>query len=375
MFKVLIVFGTRPETIKIAPIIKELKKHPQKIICKAFLTGQHKEMVEPLLQIFEIEPDFELDIMLANQSLEHITTNVITEVSAVLKKERPDFLIVQGDTTTAMAAGMAAFYNRVKVAHVEAGLRTWNRFEPYPEEINRKILDSISDLCFAHTLQAKENLLKEGIDERIIEVTGNTVIDALLDVANRNFSPAGTVFDKLPEGEKKIILVTAHRRENFGYPIRNICNAIKKLATLRDDIIFVYPVHLNPNIQEPVHSILGNLENVVLESPLEYIEFVQLIKRSYFILTDSGGLQEESPSLNKPVLVLRDVTERPEALDSGAIEIVGTNTNEIIERFNFLMDNREHYLQMSMANNPYGDGKASVRIVEAILEHSQHNLS
>jgi UDP-N-acetylglucosamine 2-epimerase (non-hydrolysing) len=367
MSKVLIVFGTRPETIKVAPIIMELKKFSNKIICQTCVTGQHRQMVEPLLRFFNIEPDFDLDIMRENQTLEYITTSVINKVSEIIKTEHPDYLMVQGDTTTAMAAGLAAFYNRVKVAHVEAGLRTWNKYEPYPEEINRKIIDSLSDLCFAHTEQAKNNLLKEGIDEAKIEVTGNTVIDALLDVAGRSFPVEGTILEKLPDGNKKVILVTAHRRENFGEPIHNICRAIKMISQQRDDVLFIYPVHLNPNIQEPVYSHLGNMENIFLVNPLEYVEFVHLIKRAHFILSDSGGLQEESPSLGKPVLVLRDVTERPEALETGAIEVVGTDTDRIVSRFNLLMDDKEHYRRMSEAENPYGDGKASYRIVQSIL--------
>jgi UDP-N-acetylglucosamine 2-epimerase (non-hydrolysing) len=324
-------------------------------------------MVESLLKIFDIEPDFDLNIMRKNQSLEYITTSVINQVSEIIKTERPDYLMVQGDTTTAMAAGLAAFYNRVKVAHVEAGLRTWNKYEPYPEEINRKILDGLSDLCFAHTEQAKANLLKEGIDEQAIEVTGNTVIDALLDVAERRFPIEGTILEKLPGDGRKIILVTAHRRENFGAPIRNICTAIKTIAQQRDDVFFIYPVHLNPNIQAPVYASLSDMDNVLLAEPLEYVEFVQLIKCAHIIMSDSGGLQEESPSLGKPVLVLRDVTERPEALETGAIEVVGTDADHIIKRFNLLMDNQEHYQRMSDAENPYGDGKAAYRIVKSIL--------
>jgi UDP-N-acetylglucosamine 2-epimerase (non-hydrolysing) len=368
MIKVLIVFGTRPETIKVAPIISEMKKFSDKIICQTCITGQHRQMVEPLLRIFNIEPDFDLDIMRENQTLEYITTSVINKVSVIIKAENPDYLMVQGDTTTAMAAGLAAFYNRVKVAHVEAGLRTWNKYEPYPEEVNRKIIDSLSDLCFPHTEQAKANLLREGIDENIIKVTGNTVIDALLDVADRNFQIKGTVLERLPNDHKKVVLVTAHRRENFGEPIQNICKAIKKIAQQRDDVFFIYPVHLNPNIQGPVYSHLCNMENILLVAPLEYVEFVHLMKRSYIILSDSGGLQEESPSLGKPVLVLRDVTERPEAVATGAIELVGTDTDRIVDRFNMLMDNKAHYRRMSDAENPYGDGKAGFRIVKSILK-------
>ena len=367
MIKVLLVFGTRPETIKVAPIIKELEKYPDQFIYQTCITGQHREMVNSLLELFNIKADFDLGIMRDNQSLEYITTSVINKVSEIIKANCPDFLIVQGDTTTAMAAALAAFYNRTKVAHVEAGLRTYNKYEPYPEEINRKLIDSLSDICFAHTNQAKENLLKEGTSEKSIKVTGNTVIDALLEVAKKTISLSGTILEKLPYGQKKIILVTAHRRENFGQPINNICKAIKKLAEQRQDVFFVYPVHLNPNIQEVVYSHLRETENILLTKPLNYVEFVHLMKRSFFIMSDSGGLQEESPSLDKPVLVLRDVTERPEALETGAIELVGTDTKQIINRVNMLMDNQEHFQKMAQARNPYGDGHASYRIVQAIL--------
>ena len=368
MAKILIVFGTRPETIKVAPVIKELTNSPSKFICQTCITGQHRQMVEPLLKIFNITPDFDLDIMRNNQTLEYITTSVINKVSELIKAETPDYLMVQGDTTTAMAASLAAFYNRIKVAHIEAGLRTWNKYEPYPEEINRKIIDSLSDLCFAHTEQAKNNLIKEGLEEAKIRVTGNTVIDALLDVANKSLPTKSTIPEALPHNNKKVILVTAHRRENFGKPINNICKAIKKIAEQRDDVYFIYPVHLNPNIQEPVYFHLGNTENILLAAPLEYVEFVHLMKRAYIIMTDSGGLQEESPSLGKPVLVLRDVTERPEAVETGAIEVVGTDTQQIVDRFNILMDSESLYKKMAEAQNPYGDGKASYRIVKSILE-------
>jgi UDP-N-acetylglucosamine 2-epimerase (non-hydrolysing) len=368
MIKVLIVFGTRPETIKVAPIIKELKKHPDKFICQACITGQHRQMVDSLLNVFEIKPDFDLGIMRENQSLEYITTSVINKVSNIIKENRPDYLMVQGDTTTAMAASLSAFYNRVKIVHVEAGLRTWKKYEPFPEEINRKIIDNLSDICCAHTAQAKSNLIKEGTHDNKIAVTGNTVIDALLDVANRSFSKEGTVLERIPDDHKKVILVTAHRRENFGEPINNICKAIKSIALQRDDVLFVYPVHLNPNIQEPVNLHLKNIENILLVNPLGYVEFVHLMKRSFFIMSDSGGIQEESPSLDKPVLVLRDVTERPEALETGAIELVGTDKDLIIKRFNKLMDNKDHFEQMSRAENPYGDGQAGYRIVQSILD-------
>jgi len=368
MIKVLIVFGTRPETIKVAPIIKEMKKNEDKLICQTCITGQHRQMVEPLLDVFKIEPNFDLEIMREDQSLEYITTSVINKVSDIIRAEKPDFLVVQGDTTTAMAASLSAFYNRVKIAHVEAGLRTWNRLEPYPEEVNRKIIDSVSDVCFAHTEQAKRNLLAEGVKESDILVTGNTVIDSLLHVAGLDIPIKNTILRQLPEDGRKIVLVTAHRRENFGEPINNICKAIKRLANQKSEMCFIYPVHLNPNIKNPVYSHLKDLENVFLVEPLSYTEFVYIMKRAHIILTDSGGVQEESPSLNKPVLVLRDVTERPEAVEAGAIKVVGTDPDRIIDSFNELIENEALYRQMSEAANPYGDGKASQRIVKFLIE-------
>ena len=368
MLKILVVFGTRPETIKVAPIIRELKRFSSQVTCQTCVTGQHRQMIEPLFKLFDLKIDFDLNVMRSNQTLEHITSSVLNQVSDIIRAEQPDYLIVQGDTTTAMAAGLAAFYNRVKVAHVEAGLRTWNKYEPYPEEVNRKIIDSLSDVCFAHTEKAKQNLLKEGVVEEAIQVTGNTVIDALLHVANLSMPVDGTVLERLPDDGKQIVLVTAHRRENFGKPINDICMAIKELAKQRSEMRFIYPVHLNPNIQKPVYAHLSNLDNVLLVEPLNYAEFVQVMKRAHIILTDSGGLQEESPSLGKPVLVLRDVTERPEAVEAGAIKLVGTDTQQIIRSFNELLENQALYKKMSEAENPYGDGKASQRIVRFLLE-------
>jgi UDP-N-acetylglucosamine 2-epimerase (non-hydrolysing) len=367
MINVLVVFGTRPETIKVAPIIQEFKRFPDRVVCQTCVTGQHRQMIEPLFDIFDLAVDFDLQIMRSNQTLEYITSSVLTQVGDIIRAEQPDYLLVQGDTTTAMAAALAAFYNRVKVGHVEAGLRTWNRFEPYPEEVNRKVIDSVSDLCFAHTERAKQNLLQEGIDERIISVTGNTVIDALLHVASLDVPVAGTILERLPSDGRKMVLVTAHRRENFGRPINDICKAIQTIARQREDVYFVYPVHLNPNIQKPVYEHLSDMDNVLLTEPLNYVEFVQLMKKAHIILTDSGGLQEESPSLGKPVLVLREVTERPEARDAGAIEIVGTDAGNIARCFNRLIDDNERYRKMAEAENPYGDGTASQKIVRSIM--------
>jgi len=372
MIKVLIVFGTRPEVIKMAPVIKELRKHPGEFICRVCVTAQHRQMLDPFLKLFDIEPDYDLDIMRENQDLEYVTVNVLSAVGEIVRQEKPDYLIVQGDTTTAMAASLSAFYQKVKIAHIEAGLRTWNKMHPYPEEINRKIIDSVSDLCFAHTEQSKQNLLREGITEENIEVTGNTAIDALLDMAGRAFNLKGTVLENIPFNDKKVILVTAHRRENFGQPLINICNAIKEIAMqYPSDVYVVYPAHLNPHVQEPAYSILGGLENVLLTDPLDYEPFVQLMKRSYLILTDSGGLQEEAPSLGRPVLVLREVTERPEAVEAGTAQIVGTSPERITKRTIELLENEGEYKRMSKAVNPYGDGKTSVRIVARLLKEAQ----
>ena len=353
-----------------APVIKELRKYPGEFICRVCVTAQHRQMIDPLLKLFNINPVYDLNIMLENQSLEHITINVLQQLGEIIEQEEPDYLVVQGDTTTAMAASLAAFYQKVKIAHVEAGLRTWNKMHPYPEEINRKIIDAVSDLYFAHTEQAKQNLLREGIAEANIEVTGNTVIDALLDIAGREFDLEGTILENIPFNDRKVILVTAHRRENFGQPLVNICKTIKEIVMRHSDVYIVYPVHLNPNVQGPAYSILGGTANVLLTEPLGYEPFVQLIKRSYLILTDSGGLQEEAPSLGKPVLVLREVTERPEAVEAGTAQIVGTSPEGIIERTIELLESKREYQRMSKAVNPYGDGRASERIVARLLKEA-----
>lgn len=374
MNKIMIVFGTRPEAIKMAPVIKELQKHRDKFICCICVTSQHRQLLDPLLTLFDIKPDHDLNIMRENQSLEYITTATLTKLGEILEQEKPDYLLVQGDTTTAMAASLAAFYHRIKIAHIEAGLRTWNKLQPYPEEINRKIIDAVSDLYFVHTEQANKNLLQEGITAENIIVTGNTVIDALLDVAGKKFDLKRSVLKNIPFTEKKVILVTAHRRENFGQPLVNICYAIKEIALRYPyDVYFVYPVHPNPNVKNTVYSILNGLENVLLIEPLNYEVFVQLMKNSYLILTDSGGLQEEAPSLGKPVLVLRKVTERTEAVEIGTAQIVGTQREKIIEKTINLLENRTAYEHMSKALNPYGDGKASKRIVIHLLKKATRN--
>lgn len=368
MIKLLSVFGTRPEVIKMAPVIKELNRHPAEFNCRVCITAQHRQMIDPLLDLFTIKPDYDLNLMQEDQTLEHITITVLTELGKIINYEEPDYLVVQGDTTTAMAGSLAAFYRKTKVAHVEAGLRTRNKHHPYPEEVNRRIIDSLSDLYFAHTEQAKQNLVGEGVDDAKIEVTGNTVIDALLNVAEREFDMAGTILEKIQWNGKKVVLVTAHRRENFGNPLANICKAIREMAIrYPSDLCFIYPVHLNPNVQKTVHSMLDGVENILLVDPLEYAPFVQVMKRSYLILTDSGGLQEEAPSLGKPVLVLREITERPEGVAAGAVEVIGTEPGRIVEKTTELLINQEKYKVMSRAVNPYGDGKASERIVKRFL--------
>jgi len=374
MTKILIVFGTRPEVIKMAPVIKELYKYPDKFICRICITAQHRQILDPFLKLFDIKPDYDLNIMQEDQSLEYITTSVLSRVGEIIRREEPDYLLIQGDTTTAMATSLSAFYQNVNIAHIEAGLRTWNKLHPYPEEINRKMIDIISDLLFAHTEQAKKNLLREGIAEERIEVTGNTVIDALLDIGTRDLDLRGMALEHIPFNKKKVILVTAHRRENFGQPLINICNAIKEIA-LRylSDVSIVYPVHLNPNVQKPVYSILKGIENVLLIKPLDYEYFVHLMKRSYFILTDSGGIQEEAPSLGKPVLVLREVTERPEIVNVGAAEVVGTQPERIVESTIRLLKDNQKYQLMSKSINPYGDGKASKRIINRLLKEAENN--
>jgi UDP-N-acetylglucosamine 2-epimerase (non-hydrolysing) len=368
MLKVLTVFGTRPEAIKMAPVIAELERFPRLIENRNCLTGQHKDMVAPLIDLFNIRVDYDLNLMKENQTLEHITTNVLHEVGRILRERHFDLLLVQGDTTTSMAAALAAFYAGVKIGHIEAGLRTFDKRHPYPEEANRKIIDAVADLFFAHTDMAKQHLLNEGIPESAIAVTGNTVIDALLDVANRPYSFTGTPLETLPFDSKKIILVTAHRRESFGEPFETLCQGLKELALkYKDEIVLVYPVHRNPNVRQVVNSVLAGLDNVLLIDPLDYMPMVHLMKRSYMVLTDSGGLQEEAPSLGKPVLVMRKVTERPEGVASGTVKVVGMGTEDIVREASLLLDDSTIYHAMANKVNPYGDGTARIKTVQRIL--------
>lgn len=368
MLKVLTVFGTRPEAIKMAPLIAELEKHPGLIENRNCLTGQHKEMVAPLIEMFGIRADYHLDLMRENQTLEHITTTVLAEVGRILREDPFDLLLVQGDTTTSMAAALAAFYAGVKVGHIEAGLRTFDKYHPYPEEANRKMIDAVADLFFAHSDKARQHLLNEGIADSAIAVTGNTVIDALLDVSARPFEIKGSPLEAIPFGSRRIVLVTAHRRESFGGPFESICRGLAELAhKYADDIELVYPVHRNPNVRKVVGEHLAGLPNVRLLDPLDYLPLVQLMKRAHLVLTDSGGLQEEAPSLGKPVLVLRKVTERQEGVEAGTLKLVGMDSADIVREASHLLDDDAAYQAMATRANPYGDGTAAARIVARIL--------
>ena len=366
---VLIVFGTRPEAIKMAPVVSELRNSTH-IDVKVCVTAQHREMLDQVLRLFDIVPDYDLDLMREGQNLSEVTARVILEMRAVLADCRPGLVLVHGDTTTAMAAALAAFYARVPVGHVEAGLRTNDIYSPWPEEMNRRIVGRLAELHFAPTPVSRDSLLAEGVPSRNIFVTGNTVIDSLFDVIERLKSDRELVsslerrFDFI-DATKRLILVTGHRRENFGGGFENICHALSTLAR-RDDIVIVYPVHLNPNVKEPVHRLLGNANNVVLIEPQEYVPFTYLMQRAYLVLTDSGGIQEEAPSLGKPVLVMRDNTERPEAVAAGTVKLVGTSVECIVGHVNMLLDDPAAYSLMAGAHNPYGDGQASRRIREIV---------
>jgi UDP-N-acetylglucosamine 2-epimerase (non-hydrolysing) len=366
--KILTVFGTRPEAIKMAPLVKALENNPE-FESRTCVTAQHREMLDQVLKLFKIVPHYDLDIMKKGQGLEHITARVIVELSEHLKEYRPDLVLVHGDTTTTLSASLAAYYQQIAVGHVEAGLRTGNIYSPWPEEINRKVTGTIATLNFAPTERAKSNLIAENTDEASIYVTGNTVVDALQQVVaeiKANHALEKALSDQLGLNlEKRIILVTGHRRESHGEGFLRICDALKKLAQ-RDDVQIVYPVHPNPNVKGPVEERLGSLENIHLIAPQDYLPFVHLMNCSEIILTDSGGVQEEAPSLGKPVLVMRDTTERPEAVEAGTVKLVGTDTDQIVSETVRLLDNRAAYDEMSFAHNPYGDGLASQRIVEAI---------
>lgn len=383
--KVMLVFGTRPEAIKMAPLVKCLQQRQDEFEAIVCVTGQHREMLDQVLKIFEITPDHDLNIMKAGQDLYDVTTRVLLGMRDVLKMVNPDIVLVHGDTTTSTATALAAFYQQIPVGHVEAGLRTHNIYSPWPEEMNRQITGRIATLDFAPTPLSRQNLLNEGVGDEHIFVTGNTVIDALHIVVNKiksNSELNDTLSTKLAQqgydvtrlnNGQRLVLITGHRRENFGDGFINICNAIKHLSEKYPEVDFVYPMHMNPNVRKPIHKIFGenleNLGNLFFIEPLEYLDFVFLMEKSTIVLTDSGGIQEEAPGLGKPVLVMRNTTERPEALDAGTVKLVGTDYNKIVDNVSLLLDDEKEYGIMSRANNPYGDGKACPRIADALLKN------
>ena len=372
MKHVMVVFGTRPEAIKMCPLVLELRHHSAEFKTTVCVTAQHRQMLDQVLEVFAVQPDYDLDLMRQNQSLEYITSNCLTKIGETIESEQPDIVLVQGDTTTSFATGLAAFYNKVPVGHVEAGLRTYNKYSPFPEEVNRRLTSAIADIHFAPTSVSRDNLLREGVPADRIVVTGNTVIDALcwmkrkLDSENKSFDElAGIDF------AKRMILITGHRRENFGQRFREICKAFKRIAQRHADVELVYPVHLNPNVREPVNDILTGVDNVKLIDPVDYEPFVFLMDQSYLIISDSGGVQEEAPSLGKPVLVTRDTTERPEAVDAGAVKLVGTDPELIVSEAERLLLDEKAYAEMSNVQNPYGDGHACERIRECLVDHDR----
>lgn len=368
--KVLSVFGTRPEAIKMAPVVQELQRHADRIISRVCVTAQHRQMLDQVLDLFGIAPDYDLDIMQESQSPTQVAAAVLSKLEPILQTERPDWVLVQGDTTTVAAASMAAFYAQARVGHVEAGLRTLDKHQPFPEEINRRVAGVVADLHFAPTAWARDNLLREQVPPETVHVTGNPVIDALRSVADRLYDPTGGPLKDVP-WEQRLILVTAHRRENLGEPLEQICRALRDMARMyAGDLHIVYPVHLNPNVQEPVYRILGNVPGVTLTDPLDYLPLVYLMKRCFMVLTDSGGIQEEAPGLGKPVLVLRNKTERPEGVEAGAVQLVGPHYEPIVTWTRRLLDDPAAYQHMAHAVNPYGDGHAAERIVRALLEVS-----
>jgi UDP-N-acetylglucosamine 2-epimerase (non-hydrolysing) len=381
MLKILSIFGTRPEAIKMAPVIRELERHSDRFTSLVCVTAQHRQMLDQVLQLFEISPHYDLNIMSEGQDLFDITCNALKGLKKVLETEHPDLVLVHGDTTTTMAAALAAYYCRILVGHVEAGLRTRNKYAPFPEEINRKVAGSLADIHFAPTDTARRNLLSEGVAEKTVFVTGNTVIDALFAITGKIDNDPGVrfrldaEFSYLDPG-KKLILVTGHRRENFGEGFENICFALKEIAASFPGVEILYPVHLNPKVQEPVRRILGNgkTKNIHLIEPVDYLPFVYLMNRAYLIITDSGGVQEEAPSLGKPVLVMRDATERPEAVAAGTVKLVGTARKRIVNEASLLINDEDVYRRMSLARNPYGDGKAAMRIAAIISEMFKSKL-
>ncbi|WP_252248923.1 UDP-N-acetylglucosamine 2-epimerase (non-hydrolyzing) [Clostridium sp. ZBS20] len=365
--KIITIFGTRPEAIKMAPLVQELNKR-EEIEAKVCVTAQHREMLDQVLELFNIKPDFDLNIMKTRQTLTGITNKVLEGLEEIFEQEKPDMILVHGDTTTTFAGALAAFYKQIKVGHVEAGLRTFNKYFPFPEEMNRRLTGNLSDLHFAPTQSSKENLLNEGVSENIIYITGNTVIDAMEHTVEENYEFENEELKKI-DFNKKVIMVTAHRRENWGEGINNICDSLKQIVLNNEDVELVYLVHLNPIVKDVVFEKLGDLDRVHLLPPLDTKETHNLMNKSYLVMTDSGGLQEEAPHLGKPVLVLRDVTERPEAVQYGTVKLVGTDVKKIVDEANKLLNDVEAYSSMSKSVNPYGDGIASIRIADAILKY------
>lgn len=360
---VMTVFGTRPEAIKMAPVVKELEKHPDKIRSLVLVSAQHREMLDQVLEIFNVKTDYDLNVMTSNQQLSGVTAAILNGMEPILQKEKVDFILVQGDTTTTFVASLIGFYHRIPVGHVEAGLRTHDMYYPFPEELNRVMTSRLATLHFAPTTLSQKHLLDEGVNPERVFVTGNTVIDAFLSIAGTE-----RTFDK-DEKKQRTILLTAHRRENWGKPLENICNAVLEVVNTHPDVNVIFPVHLNPNVQKVVRSILADHPRIQLMEPLGYEEFAKYIKEATLILTDSGGIQEEAPSLGKPVLVLRNETERQEAVEAGTVKLIGTNYEDVVSQANLLLDSEKEYQKMAQATNPFGDGKASMRIVQRIMEH------
>ena len=369
--RVMVVFGTRPEAVKLAPVIKALKLHSDEIQTTVCITAQHRQMLDQVLDAFQITPDIDLDLMRPDQSLSELTARIFTDLDPVLQEYQPDWLLIQGDTTTVMATALLGYYHHINVGHVEAGLRTHDKWQPFPEEVNRRLAGVLADLHFAPTENNRQNLLREGVPDENIAVTGNPAIDALRIIAEQPAPPEAESLLRqagIKTGGRRLVLITAHRRENFGAPIRDICGAIQNLAQhYRDSVTFIYPVHLNPNIQEPVYELLSDIENILLLPPLDYLPLIHLMKHADLILTDSGGIQEEAPSFGIPTLVLRERTERQEGVNAGTLKLVGTDPDRIFTEAQHLLDDPQAHAAMAGAVNPYGDGHASERIVAALL--------
>ena len=372
--KLMTVFGTRPEAIKMCPLVLEMGKYPDYIEPIVAVTAQHREMLDQVLELFNIKPDYDLNIMASGQTLYDITTKALNGLKEVIEEAKPDMVLVHGDTTTTFAGALAAFYAQVPVGHVEAGLRTGNKYSPYPEEMNRKLTGSIADMHFAPTSTSKANLLKENVNPETILVTGNTVIDALETTVKTDYEFADAEFNKIFASGNRLILMTTHRRENLGEPMRNVYKALRKVLETHSDVEAIFPVHKNPKVREIVQEELGGLDRVHLIEPMDYEPFANLMGKVDIVLTDSGGIQEEAPALGKPVLVLRDTTERPEAVDAGTVKLIGTEYEDVLCETNLLLDDAEHYKKMAEATNPYGDGKACERIIRAILQKNGYNI-